>query len=666
MNRSVSSRFLPLLISVLLGALALPGAAFADDPVAIQGSGASFEKLANGNTLVRFNVRVQIFVTPLVFNYYWERSDGAKSQMQVQRVQPGTTSVPVMTTWELGPNVAHGEVWEKLLVNTGNTHLESEPVRITLSARPPNPIAIQAAVSAAVALREPVVNSGDQQGFAVALSADGTLALVGAPGATVNGQALAGKAYLYMLSQHVWKRTHEFDDPAGAGGDQFGSAVALSGDGSIAVIGAPATAANNGNGAAGQVYVFTAGGGSWATYPLPEPGASAIDAYGSAVAISADGGLAVVGAPAFSNNLGKAYVFQLSSGMPTGGGMELDDPTAEAGNEHFGAAAAFAALGNAILIGAPVGGNGEPSGKAYLFTGQGLSWNASHEFDNPAADLPGNFGASVALSQDASVALIGTPGAYADPDNNGQGDGVGAAYVFVQSGGTWAAPVRLSDAVAVRLESFGAGVALSGNAGMALVGAVNAPDSGAVFLFKQADDNWTQVRRIADPGHADAAAFGNAVALSADGATILAGAANTGVAGRGGAGTAYVFSPVIVLAVNIKSDPPAAAGRSFRYYVSVTNTDASVTATHVVMRDSLQSGVAYDFPSDPACTHTGAEIRCNWPALAPGDTRQIVVGVTLNTQVKSFTTKAVAAADQTEPDDPHDQASLTMTVSVVK
>ena len=106
--------------------------------------------------------------------------------------------------------------------------------------------------------------------------------------------------------------------------------MALSGDGSIAVIGAPATAANNGNGAAGQVYVFTAGGGSWATYPLPEPGASAIDAYGSAVAISADGGLAVVGAPAFSNNLGKAYVFQLSSGMPTGGGMELDDPTAEA------------------------------------------------------------------------------------------------------------------------------------------------------------------------------------------------------------------------------------------------------------------------------------------------------------------------------------------------
>ena len=38
MNRSVRSRFFPLLISVLLCTLALPGAAFADDPVAIQGS----------------------------------------------------------------------------------------------------------------------------------------------------------------------------------------------------------------------------------------------------------------------------------------------------------------------------------------------------------------------------------------------------------------------------------------------------------------------------------------------------------------------------------------------------------------------------------------------------------------------------------------------------
>src|SRR5579863_2157573 len=184
-------------------------------------------------------------------------------------------------------------------------------------------IAAASAVSAAMTLPEATVNSGDQQGFAVALSADGTIALVGAPGATVNGQSLAGKAFLYVLSQHVWTRTHEFDDPAGAGGDQFGSAVALSADGSIALLGAPAIAANNGGGAAGQVYAFTNAHGAWSTHPLPEPGPAAVDAYGSAVAISADGSLAVAGAPASNNNIGKAYVFRLNGGAPAGAGQEM-------------------------------------------------------------------------------------------------------------------------------------------------------------------------------------------------------------------------------------------------------------------------------------------------------------------------------------------------------
>jgi len=130
----------------LMVVLLLPAAAFAE-PVAFQGVGAGSQKLANGDTLVRFTVRVQIFQTPLEFNYHWERSDGAKSAVQIWRVQPGTTSVPVTTTWELGPGAAQGEVWEKLFVNTGNTHLESEPVKIALGqpAAQSNPIAIHAA-----------------------------------------------------------------------------------------------------------------------------------------------------------------------------------------------------------------------------------------------------------------------------------------------------------------------------------------------------------------------------------------------------------------------------------------------------------------------------------------------------------------------------------------
>jgi len=119
-----------LLFVILLGAILVPGVLFAD-PVGIQGVGASSQKLANGNTLVHFTVRVAIFTTPLVFNYHWERSDGAKSEMKLWTVKPGVTSVPVSTTWEMGPGHP-AQVWEKLFVNTGNTHLESQAIKIAL------------------------------------------------------------------------------------------------------------------------------------------------------------------------------------------------------------------------------------------------------------------------------------------------------------------------------------------------------------------------------------------------------------------------------------------------------------------------------------------------------------------------------------------------------
>ncbi|MGO9411380.1 MAG: hypothetical protein ACLQCB_11605 [Spirochaetia bacterium] len=119
-----------LMFLVLLGAILVPGVLFAD-PVGIHGVGVSSQKLANGNVMVHFTVRVDITTTPLVFNYHWERSDGAKSAVKMWSVKPGVSSIPVTTTWEMGPNHP-AEVWEKLFINTGNTHLESQQIKIAL------------------------------------------------------------------------------------------------------------------------------------------------------------------------------------------------------------------------------------------------------------------------------------------------------------------------------------------------------------------------------------------------------------------------------------------------------------------------------------------------------------------------------------------------------
>ena len=69
----------------------------------------------------------------LVFNYSWLRSDGAKSQVNVVRPSPSENMVVVKEPWTLGKAGQHYDISVKLLVNSGNDHLEqaSQVVSVT-------------------------------------------------------------------------------------------------------------------------------------------------------------------------------------------------------------------------------------------------------------------------------------------------------------------------------------------------------------------------------------------------------------------------------------------------------------------------------------------------------------------------------------------------------
>jgi hypothetical protein len=58
-----------------------------------------------------------------VFNYHWERSDGAKSQVHVARPGPNERSMVVRERWRLGARGKAYDVSQTLFVNSGNTHL---------------------------------------------------------------------------------------------------------------------------------------------------------------------------------------------------------------------------------------------------------------------------------------------------------------------------------------------------------------------------------------------------------------------------------------------------------------------------------------------------------------------------------------------------------------
>jgi hypothetical protein len=140
----------------------------------------------------------------------------------------------------------------------------------------------------------------DAFGYSVALSALGSTALVGAPGRNSS----TGAAYVFILRGGTWSRTTELAASRGVPNDDFGAAVALSASGTTALVGASGR-----DSFTGAAYVFTLRGGTWSqTAELAASRGAPNDIFGSTVGLSAAGTTALVGAQGHSDT-GAAFVF---------------------------------------------------------------------------------------------------------------------------------------------------------------------------------------------------------------------------------------------------------------------------------------------------------------------------------------------------------------------
>ncbi len=314
--------------------------------------------------------------------------------------------------------------------------------------------------------------------------------------------------------------------------DIFGSAVAISGDGTTALVGAQ----NDDD--TGSAYVFTRSGSVWAEQArLVALDANLSDFFGAAVALSADGMTALIGAsgadPAGSGS-GSAYVF-VRSGT---GWSEQAKLTASDGavSDAFGVAVALSVDGAVALVGASGDDDhGSDSGAAYVFVRTGELWTQASKLTANAGAALDRFGRAVALSQTGTTALVGASG----PDILAAGPG--AAYVFVSSGSTWTTQARLSAAGGAVGDAFGRAVALSEDGSRALVGAVADDDAGSAFVFARSGTTWTEEARLVASDRAGGDSFGIAVSLRADGERALIGAFADDDAGSL-SGSAYLFS----------------------------------------------------------------------------------------------------------------------------
>jgi RHS repeat-associated protein len=377
--------------------------------------------------------------------------------------------------------------------------------------------------------------ASDKMGFSVAVN--GNTAVVGAYVADVSGHSDQGAAYVFVRNGSTWSFQQKLVASDGAASDQFGYAVAVHVD--TVVVGAP-QATISGNAAQGAAYVFVRSGTVWTQQQKLVGEANASDNFGWSVAVEDD--TALVGAPnvagSFDVDQGAVYVFKRVNASWGSIYVQKLQPggTLVSGDKHFGWSVALS--GDTLIVGAKDFDNGANAdqGAVFFFVLSGATWTAQggriYASDGAASDA---FGTAVALVGD--TALVGAP-----LDDNANGTDAGSVYLLTRSAGVWSQQkILASDGLAG--DQFGTSVALMSD--RFVVGAPQAEISvnsnqGAVYSFIRIGGIWSQQtpRITASDGVANDQ-FGNAVAISSS--TAVVGAALVDTSGNTDRGKAYAF-----------------------------------------------------------------------------------------------------------------------------
>jgi hypothetical protein len=454
----------------------------------------------------------------------------------------------------IAPNAASGNFFGSAVAISGDTALVSAPIANSLTGL------------TAVYLRNQ--DGADQWGLNHVLEVDdapagvlgrsvaidGLFIGLGASNATVSGQTAAGAAYTFVRSGNTWAQLVQRGDGEAGDVDNFGYAVALSGD-TLAV-----GASGDDEGATtnrGAVYLFRrnqTGADTWTVlkklvHPTPAGG----DDYGFSVDLEGD--TLVVGArrddiPGVTD-AGSAFIYRRNTGGADNWGLAktLNAPT-PAANDFFGYAVAVD--GDVVAVSATQRDVTTPAalanvGRVFIFarnTGGADNWGQVAEVGASGADQEAEARFGTALDLDGDTLVVGNSG-----DNDGGTTDAGAAYIFARNQGgadTWGQSARLIAPAGDRQANdyFGASVTIDGDT--VAIGALGDITTGSVYLFQRNQGGanaWQQTRKIngTSPSGATIDDFGSDVALDNDTLVVGSRLATLTAPARTGAGAVYVF-----------------------------------------------------------------------------------------------------------------------------
>ena len=183
-----------------------------------------------------------------------------------------------------------------------------------------------------------------QQGFSVALSANGNTAVVGGP--FDKDPNAGGATWIFSRINGVWDQgTKLVGSTSTVSGGRQGESVAISGDGNTVVAGGPYSASAG-------AWVFVRANGAWSQQAglLAGPNADKFSGEGMSVALNADGNVAIVGGPGAND----AWLFTRAGGTWTLR-QELVRPevTTTGFPPQLGYSAAISADTTTVLLGSP-------------------------------------------------------------------------------------------------------------------------------------------------------------------------------------------------------------------------------------------------------------------------------------------------------------------------
>jgi hypothetical protein len=282
-------------------------------------------------------------------------------------------------------------------------------------------------------------------------------------------------------------------------------AVSASGEDSAAT-GIGGNQADNNATDSGAVYMFVRSGTTWTQQAyIKASNTNTGDNFGTAIALSADGGTLAVGA-----------VGEDSTAIGIGGN--------QADNKELQA------------------------GAVYVFVRAGTAWTQQAYVKASNTAFSHSFGFSVALSSTGdtlAVSALGEASSATGVNGNEANNSAfesGAVYVFVRAGVSWSQEAYVKASNTGRGDYFGRGIALSGDGNVLAVGASNESsaatglggdqtddsklNSGATYVFGRSGASWSQLAYVKASNTDAEDGFGSLLEISADASTLVVSAYN--------------------------------------------------------------------------------------------------------------------------------------------